>query len=75
MEARMSNDPRYEIPPALRSMGIFGGIIMIVMGLIIGWQKAGESAELPQTGFKVPPKGPGLLERLAAAVLNKDGKA
>ena len=66
----MANDPRIEIPSGLRSMGIFGGLIMIVMGLIIGWQKSGGQAELPQTGFKVPPKEPGLLERLAQAVLD-----
>jgi hypothetical protein len=71
MEARMANDPRFEIPPALRTMGIFGGIIMMVMGLLIGWEQAGRSAELPQTGYKSPPKEPGLLERLAAAVLNR----
>jgi hypothetical protein len=65
----MANDPRFEIPTALRSMGIFGGLIMIVMGLVIGWQKAGQSAELPQTGFTPPSKEPGLLERLAQAVL------
>jgi hypothetical protein len=66
----MASDPRFEIPPALRSMGIFGGLIMIVMGLVIGWQKSGGQAELPQTGFKTPPKEPGLLERLAQAVLD-----
>jgi len=66
----MASDPRFEIPPALRSMGIFGGLIMIVMGLVIGWQKSGSQAELPQTGFKAPPKDPGLLERLAQALLD-----
>jgi len=66
----MASDPRFEIPPALRSMGIFGGLIMIALGLIIGWQKSGSQTELPQTGFKVPPKEPGLLERLAQAVLD-----
>ena len=66
----MASDPRFEIPTALRSMGIFGGLIMIVMGLVIGWQKSGGQTELPQTVFKVPPKEPGLLERLAQAVLD-----
>jgi len=70
----MATDPRFEIPPALRSMGIFGGLIMIVMGLIIGWQKSGGQAELPQTGFKVPPKEPSLLERLAQVVLDSGKK-
>lgn len=70
----MSSDQRFEIPPALRSMGIFGGLILMVLGLVIGWQQAGQSAELPQTGFKSPPKDPGLLERLAGAILNKGDK-
>ena len=71
MEAKMASDPRFEIPATLRSMGIFGGLIMMAVGLIIGWQKSGHSVELPPTGFKSPPAGPGLLERLAEAVLNK----
>jgi hypothetical protein len=66
----MSSDQRFEIPPALRSMGIFGGLILMVLGLVIGWQQAGQSAELSQTGFKSPPKDPGLLQRLAQAVLD-----
>jgi hypothetical protein len=71
MEATMASDPRFEIPPVLRSMGIFGGLIMMAMGLFIGWQRAGHSVELPQTGFKATPVGPGLLERIAEAVLNR----
>ena len=70
----MAADPRFEIPPALRSMGIFGGLIMMALGLIIGWRRSEMSAVLPPTGGKAPPKDPDLLERLAAAVLNKDGK-
>lgn len=71
----MASDPRFEIPPALRSMGIFGGLILMAMSLVIGWHQSGGSAELPQTGFKEPTKGPGLLERLAGAILNKETKS
>lgn len=70
----MANDPRIEIPDSVRSMGIFGGLLMIILGLIIGWQKSGTQAELPQTGYKMPPKEPGLLERLAEAALGGSRK-
>ena len=70
----MAADPRFEIPPMLRSMGIFGGLIMMALGLIIGWRQSEMSAVLPPTGGKAPPKEPGILDRLAEAILNGSKK-
>jgi len=71
----MASDPRFEIPPALRSMGIFGGLLMMALGLIIGWRRSGMDAVLPPTGGKAPTKEPDILERLAELITNKRDKA
>jgi uncharacterized membrane protein YagU involved in acid resistance len=45
-------DPRIEINPTLRKLGIFFGLAMIVAGLVIGWIRSGQSVQLPPTGYK-----------------------
>jgi hypothetical protein len=70
----MASDPRFEIPPALRSMGIFGGLLMMALGLIIGWRRSGMDAVLPPTGGKPAPKEPDMLERLAELITSKKDK-
>jgi hypothetical protein len=66
----MADDQRFQIPEGVRDVGIFGGLLMMALGLIIGWQRSGMDAQLPPTGYKVPPKQPGLLENLGEALLS-----
>ena len=68
----MAHDPRYEIPAGLRSMGIFGGLLMIALGLIIGWRRSDAQAVLPPTGGPRPPApGPSTGDRLAEALISR----
>lgn len=72
----MSHDPRIEVPEGLRNAGIFGGIIMIILGLLIGWARSGMSVVLPPTGNPpppTPPAPPGNLDRLTDALVNRLG--
>lgn len=63
------NDPRIEIPAGLRNAGILGGILMIILGLWIGWKQADEDIVLEPTGWKRPEKGPGTFDRIADALI------
>ena len=45
-------DPRIVIPRGLRNLGIVAGLLMMALGLLIGWQRSGMSARLPPTGWK-----------------------
>lgn len=67
----MASDPRFEIPPALRNMGIFGGLLMMALGLIIGWRRSGMDAVLPPTGGKPAAKEPDMLERIVDLITSK----
>ena len=70
----MSHDPRIEVPEGLRNAGIFGGIIMIILGLLIGWERAGMSVVMDPTGGPPPPvepSVPGYLDRLAEAIISR----
>lgn len=67
----MAADPRLEIPSALRNMGIFGGLLMMALGLIIGWRQSGMDAVLPPTGGKPAAKQPDILDRLADLITSK----
>ena len=68
------NDPRIEIPAWARSMGIFGGLIMMALGLLIGWRRSEMSAVLPPTGGPKPPApGPSGADRLVDALVNRIG--
>ena len=67
----MSNDPRVEIPEGLRNVGIFGGIIMMMLGLLLGWVKSGRSAELPPTGVPRTPTPPGASDRIVNALVER----
>lgn len=69
----MSDDPRIEIPEGLRNVGIFGGLVLMALGLLLGWVKAGRSAELPVTGVKQPAKGPSAVDRLVEALVGRLG--
>jgi hypothetical protein len=62
------NDPRIEIPSGLRNAGILGGILMIILGLWIGWKQADEDVVLEPTGWKPPEKKPGALDELMGAL-------
>jgi hypothetical protein len=63
------NDPRIEIPAGLRNAGLLGGVLMIILGLWIGWKQADQDVVLPATGYKAPPKGPGTFDRIADAFI------
>ena len=63
------NDPRIEIPSGLRNAGILGGILMIVLGLWIGWKQADSDIVLEPTGYKPKPKEPGTIDRVADALI------
>jgi len=67
-------DDRIEVPAWARSMGIFGGILMMALGLIIAWRRSDSDVALPQTGWK-PPPGPATVpstgERLMEALIER----
>lgn len=46
------SDPRLPIPTVLRQLGIVGGIILMIVGLVMAWRRAGEDPVFPQTGYK-----------------------
>jgi hypothetical protein len=76
------NDPRIEIPAWARSMGIFGGLIMMALGLLIGWRRSEMDVVLPPTGGPKPPApGPSTGDRLVEALIGRisgsppDGKS
>jgi hypothetical protein len=65
-------DDRIQIPAAVRSMGIFGGLLMIALGLIIGWRRSDSQAVLPPTGGPRPPApGPSSSDRLVEALIGR----
>lgn len=65
-------DDRIEIPAWARSMGIFGGLIMMVLGLVIAWRRSGMDAVLPPTGGAPPPApGPSQTDRLMEALIGR----
>ena len=38
--------------PRVGGLGIFVGLLMVAVGLIIGWRRSGMSAQLPPTGWR-----------------------
>ena len=65
-------DDRIEIPAWARSMGIFGGLIMMALGLLIAWRRSGMDAVLPPTGGAAgPAPGPGQFDRLMEALIGR----
>ena len=68
-------DDRIEIPSWARSMGVFGGLLMMALGLIIAWRRSDSSAVLPQTGWKPPtpstPPTPSSGDRLMEALIGR----
>jgi hypothetical protein len=65
-------DDRIEIPGWAREMGIFGGLVMIVLGLIIAWRRSGMDVPLPPTGGPAPaPSAPGTGDRLIEALIER----
>lgn len=69
-------DDRIEIPGWARLIGIFGGLLMMALGLLIAWARSGMSAVLPPTGWQTRPtqeaqRGQG--ERLVEALISRIG--
>ncbi len=65
-------DDRIEIPAWARSMGIFGGLIMMALGLLIAWRRSEMDVVLPPTGGKPGPSpGPSQLDRLLEALIGR----
>lgn len=65
-------DDRIEIPAWARSMGIFGGLIMMALGLLIAWRRSDMDAVLPPTGGKPgPAPGPSQTDRLMEALIGR----
>jgi hypothetical protein len=62
-------DDRFQVPSGIRDVGIIGGLVMMALGLLIGWQRSGQSASLDQTGYTQPPGPKGLLESLGETLL------
>ena len=66
------NDPRIEIPAWARNMGIFGGLIMMALGLLIGWRRSEMDVVLPPTGGPPPPApGASNADRLVDALISR----
>ena len=65
-------DDRIEIPAWARSMGIFGGLLMMALGLLIAWRRSGMDAVLPPTGGAPgPAAGPSQFDRLMEALIGR----
>ena len=65
-------DDRIEIPDWARSMGIFGGLIMMALGLLIAWRRSDMDAVLPPTGGKPGPSpGSSSADRLMEALIGR----
>ncbi len=65
-------DDRIEIPAWARSMGIFGGLIMMALGLLIAWRRSDMDAVLPPTGGKPGPSpGSSSADRLMEALIGR----
>jgi hypothetical protein len=67
-------DDRIEIPGWARLVGIFGGLLLMVLGMLVAWARSGMSAVLPPTGWRSEPaqearQGP--IERLAEALISR----
>lgn len=65
-------DDRIEIPAWARSMGVFGGLLMMALGLLIAWRRSDMDVVLPPTGGKPgPAPGAGQLDRLLEALIGR----
>lgn len=67
-------DDRIEIPEWARSMGIFGGLLMMALGLLIAWRRSDSDVALPPTGWKPPPgpaPAPSAGDRLVEALIGR----
>ena len=65
-------DDRIEIPDWARSMGIFGGLIMMALGLLIAWRRSDMDAVLPPTSGKPGPSpGSSSADRLMEALIGR----
>lgn len=49
-----------------RNIGLFGSIILLVVGLAMAWNESGHPPELAQTGG--PPRAPGKVDMLLSAI-------
>lgn len=65
-------DDRIEIPAWARSMGVFGGLLMMALGLLIAWRRSESDVVLPPTGGKLGPgPGPSTTDRLMEALIGR----
>lgn len=64
---------RFNLPPEVRNVGIFGGLILMALGLILGYIQAGHQTPLSPTGGPPPPKddGPGIFKSLIEWLTSK----
>jgi len=47
---------KFELPDGVRNVGIFGGLMLMALGLLVGWVQAGQQTPLAQTGGPAPAK-------------------
>jgi hypothetical protein len=47
---------QFNLPPGARNVGIFGGLILMALGLVLGYVQAGQQTPLAQTGGPAPAK-------------------
>ena len=49
---------QFNLPPGARNVGIFGGPILMALGLLLGFVQAGQQTPLAQTGGPAPAAKP-----------------
>ena len=49
---------QFNLPPGARNVGIFGGLILMALGLLLGFVQAGQQTPLAQTGGPAPAAKP-----------------
>ncbi len=64
-------DPRIEIPSGLRNAGIFGALLMIVLGLWMAWKNADSDITLSPTGNKPKKKKPDEFDEFLSALTDR----
>jgi hypothetical protein len=64
----MSN--RFVLPPEARNIGIFGGLILMALGLLVGWVQSETQTPLPPTGSAPSPAPDSRTDTVVKALVN-----
>lgn len=64
---------RFSVPPEMRNVGIFGGLMLMALGLLVGWVQSETQTPLPPTGGPAMPanKDAGIVKALVEWLTQK----